>query len=191
MELEVEKQLYEKNAILLIDGIGTQFFSALFDDNGIDVSFRIDDADFLNYKVATYSFYALREAAADGMFYPNQYTITAIFPRPAGRDFTESLKNALENAKLKLTEHILKGGTFTLITRFGTIAGCVINGKISIDTTIFDDVKQPVCGLVIPFQQPLIYLDDAQAAYNQSMSRMSLNLPPANLSSTDSIKAIN
>jgi hypothetical protein len=203
-QLTALHKLYTQNPILLVDGIGTQFLSALMDvsepikttdkdgnsiiatdkdgnqlsnDYNDFASFVLIDADFFNYQVADYPFYNLKAAANSGMFNAKRYRYQMLMPRYQN-GFDSRQKTILENLNAKLEEHVLKGGTFTLITPFGSIAGCVLDGAITMDKGAFEEINQILPAMTIPFKKVLIDLEDAQATYNQSMDRISKDLPP-------------
>jgi len=216
-ELNALHNLYELNPIMLIDGIGTQFLSALLDfstpqttqdNNGNTIpatdkdgnalttdftnfaSFKLIDADYFNYAVGDYPFYNLKAAANSGMFSPKRYRYQMFMPRYQ-QGFDSRQKTILENLNKKLEEHVLKGGSFTLITPFGTITNCVLDGAITLDTGVFEDVRQILPSFSIPFKKVLIDLEDAQASYNSSMDRISKDLPPTNTTSQQKTEALN
>lgn len=203
-QLTALHKLYTLNPILLVDGIGTQFLSALLDfsNNSTDkdgnvstqdftdfATFVLIDADFFNYVTGDYPFYNLRDAAADGMFKPTRYRYQMIMPR-IGAGFDSRQKTILESLEKKLTEHVLKGGTFTLITPFGTITGCVLDGAITLDTGVFEEVHQILPSFTIPFKKPLIDLEDAKATYNTAMDRINNDLPPEGMTEQQKMEAL-
>lgn len=127
----------------------------------------------LDFDIATYPFANLQMAA--NAVVQNPLRISMLMMCPAQNNGGYILKQALLTAlQTALQTHVLRGGSFIVITPAYTYNNCLLQSMIDV-TSPSDEKVQEVFQL--NFIQPLITQSAATSTLNNALGRISLGLP--------------
>lgn len=141
-------------------------------DNFFAVFDPVSGSKLIDQQYATYPFANQKVAANSGIAQPLRISLKMTCPAkgPAGALAKIAILNAL---KATLDNHINNGGTFNVVTPAYIYTNCLLLDLTDVTT----NVKQPQSEWVWNFFQPLLTQDQADAAQNTMMSRISGGLP--------------
>ena len=128
------------------------------------------------WQVAEYPFASFQTAANAVVQQPLKVSMQMICPAQNGGGYV--LKQAILSAlKLILDQHILSGGSFTVITPMYTYTNCLLTGLRDISSP---SEKQVQYMFQWDFVQPLITASGAQSVLSSFLDKVSNQLPTTN-----------
>jgi hypothetical protein len=185
--------VYEISPIILIDGLAQYFpfgvlpitvLTELFDIPGIEngeffAHFKpISGGTLAEWEVAEYPFASMQVAANAVIQQPLKISMMMVCPAQNGGGYLikQAILTALQTA---IQNHLLSGGSFTVITPAYTYTNCLLTSIRDI-TPISDKQVQYV--FQWDFVQPLITASGAQQVLGNLMNKFENGLPtPSNL----------
>lgn len=185
--------VYEISPIILIDGLAQYFpfgvlpitvLTELFDIPGIEngeffAHFKpISGGTLAEWEVAEYPFASMQVAANAVIQQPLKISMMMVCPAQNGGGYLikQAILTALQTA---IQNHLLSGGSFTVITPAYTYTNCLLTSIRDI-TPISDKQVQYV--FQWDFVQPLITASGAQQILGNLMNKFENGLPtPSNL----------
>jgi hypothetical protein len=185
--------IYEVSPIILVDGLAQYFpggilpitlITELFDIPGIEngeffAHFKpISGGTLADWEVAEYPFASMQVAANAVIQQPLKISMMMVCPAQTGGGYLikQAILTALQTA---IQNHLLSGGSFTVITPAYTYTNCLLTSIR--DITPSSD-KQVQYIFQWDFVQPLITASGAQQVLGNLMNKFENGLPtPSNL----------
>jgi len=173
--------LFSRNPIILKGGIATvgdlgylpisMLYGGLLSDFA---TFTPQSGTLVNYTIARYPFFDSTEAA-NATYKNSNFTSFEMTVKCGGGLNRNTVLLRMEAFKRALNAHITRGGLFMLITKYG-----VQKDAILVNLSLTKD-EQDTMAFSIDFEAPLVDTEDAETRYNDTMKKLSAQLPTEKL----------